>query len=111
MPFSAVSFAYAALSGGLGKALLGPSSQRKLGRGGLMRPFRLSLLLERLRRPRVYPKPLPALVRACPEVRTPLSLDLPYYAARGERGYALIPWDRYMAEAEAVLEEATRKAR
>ena len=61
-----------------------------------MRPFRLSLLLERLRRPRVYPKPLPALVREYREVRPPLSLDLPYYAARKEEGYALIPWDRYM---------------
>ena len=56
-----------------------------------MRPLRLSLLLERLRRPRVYPKSLPALVREHLEVRPPLSLALPYYAARKEGGYALIP--------------------
>lgn len=66
--------------------------------------FRLSLLLERLRRPRVFPKPLPALVREYQEVRTPLRLDLPYYAARGREGYTLIPWDRYMEEAENTLE-------
>ncbi len=73
-----------------------------------MAPFRLALLLERLRRPRVFLRPPPALVRAYPGVRTPLSLDLPYYAARGEGGYALIPWDRYMEEAERALEEAAR---
>ncbi|BAD70461.1 MULTISPECIES: hypothetical protein [Thermus] len=73
-----------------------------------MRPLRLSLLLERLRRPRVYPKSLPALVREHLEVRPPLSLDLPYYAARREGGYALIPWDRYMEEAERRLEEVAR---
>ncbi|SDE94866.1 hypothetical protein SAMN04488243_11733 [Thermus arciformis] len=73
-----------------------------------MAPLRLALLLERLRRPKVFPKPLPALVRQHLEVRPPLSLDLPYYAARRERGYALIPWDRYMEEAERALEEAAR---
>ncbi|GGN00181.1 hypothetical protein GCM10007092_12750 [Thermus composti] len=73
-----------------------------------MRPLRLSLLLKRLRGPRVHPKPLPALVRAYPEVRTPLSLNLPYYAARGERGYVLLPWDRYMAEVETALAETTQ---
>ncbi|MGC8967986.1 MAG: hypothetical protein ACP5JV_06635 [Thermus sp.] len=71
-----------------------------------MAPLRLALLLERLRRPRVFPKPIPALVREHHEVRAPLSLDLPYYAARGEGGYALVPWDQYMAEAEEVLERA-----
>ncbi|BAW01146.1 hypothetical protein TTMY_0737 [Thermus thermophilus] len=73
-----------------------------------MAPLRLALLLERLRRPKVFPKPLPALVREHLEVRTSLSLDLPYYAARKEGGYALIPWDRYMEEAERALEEAAR---
>ncbi|VCU53375.1 hypothetical protein TTHN1_01144 [Thermus thermophilus] len=73
-----------------------------------MRPYRLSLILERLRQPKPRPKPPPALVRAYPEVRTPLSLDLPYYAARGEEGYTLIPWDRYMEEAERTLEEVAR---
>lgn len=73
-----------------------------------MAPLRLALLLERLRRPRVLPRPIPALVREHLEVRTPLSLALPYYAARKEEGYALIPWDRYMEEAERTLEEAAR---
>jgi len=47
-------------------------------------------------------------VREHLEVRPPLSLDLPYYAARREGGYALIPWDRYMEEAERRLEEVAR---
>ncbi len=65
-------------------------------------PYRLALLLERLL-PRPHPKPPPALVRESWEVRTPLRLDLPYYAARGGAGFALIPWDSYMEEAEALL--------
>ncbi|WP_018112248.1 hypothetical protein [Thermus igniterrae] len=68
------------------------------------RALRLSLLLERLRHPRVFPKSLPALVREYQEVRTPLRLELPYYAARGRGGHTLIPWDRYMEEAEDALE-------
>ena len=71
-----------------------------------MRPLRLSLLLERLRRPRVYPKSLPALVREHLEVRPPLSLDLPYYAARRAWRIALTPWDRYREVAERTLEAA-----
>ncbi len=70
-----------------------------------MGPLRLALLLERLRHPKAFPRPLPALVREYREVRTPLSLDLPYYAARKEGGYALVPWDRYMEAAERALEE------
>ncbi|AEV16415.1 hypothetical protein TCCBUS3UF1_13740 [Thermus sp. CCB_US3_UF1] len=65
--------------------------------------LRLSLLLERLRHPRLHPKPPPALVRAHLEAHTPLRLDLPYYAAQGEKGYTLVPWDPYMAEAEETL--------
>ena len=66
-------------------------------------PYRLALLLERLL-PRPQPKPPPALVRAYPETRSPLNLNLPYYAARKGEGFALIPWDRYMEEAEDLLQ-------
>ena len=66
-------------------------------------PYRLALLLERLL-PRLHPKPPPALVRAYPETRSPLTLNLPYYAARKGEGFALIPWDRYMEEAEDLLQ-------
>ncbi|ALJ90643.1 hypothetical protein [Thermus aquaticus] len=54
--------------------------------------------------PRPHPKPPPALVRAYPETRSPLTLNLPYYAARKGEGFALIPWDRYMEEAENLLQ-------
>jgi hypothetical protein len=66
-------------------------------------PYRLALLLERLL-PRPHPKPPPALVRAYQEPRSPLTLNLPYYAARKGKGFALIPWDRYMEEAENLLQ-------
>lgn len=72
-----------------------------------MRPLRLSLLLERLRRPRVYPKSLPALVREHLRVRPPSPWTFPT-TPPGGRGYALIPWDRYMEEAERRLEEVAR---
>lgn len=72
---------------------------------GKARPtLRLSLFLKWFRQPRILPAPLPALVREYQEVRTPLRLDLPYYAAREREGYTLIPWDRYMEEAEKTLE-------
>lgn len=72
-----------------------------------MRPLRLSLLLERLRRPRVYPKSLPALVREHLQCGPPL--PGPSLLRRPEGGgYALIPWDRYMEEAERRLEEVAR---
>ncbi len=67
-----------------------------------MWPYRLALLLKRLL-PRPNPKPPPAWVREAWEVRLPLCLDLPYYAARKGEGFALIPWDRYMEEAEDLL--------
>lgn len=67
--------------------------------------LRLSLLLERLRQAKPPPKPPPALFREHLLVRTPLRLDLPYYAARKGGGFVLIPWDRYMEEAERALEE------
>lgn len=70
--------------------------------GKALRAFRLSLLLERLR-PRLYPKPPPALVQELKQVRTPLCLDLPYYAAHSGREYVLIPWDAYMEEGEEIL--------
>jgi hypothetical protein len=54
--------------------------------------------------PRPHPKPPPALVRAYQETRSPLTLNLPYYAARKGEGFALIPWDRYMEEAEDLLQ-------
>jgi hypothetical protein len=54
--------------------------------------------------PRPHPKPPPALVRAYQEPRSPLTLNLPYYAARKGEGFALIPWDRYMEEAEDLLQ-------
>jgi hypothetical protein len=44
------------------------------------------------------------LVRAYQETRSPLTLNLPYYAARKGEGFALIPWDRYMEEAEDLLQ-------
>ncbi len=75
------------------------ASHRK---GKTLWAFRLSLLLERLR-PRLYPKPLPALVQELKQVRQPLRLDLPYYAARSGQEYALIPWDTYMEEGEEIL--------
>jgi hypothetical protein len=53
--------------------------------------------------PRPHPKPPPALVRAYQEPRSPLTLNLPYYAARKGEGFALIPWDKYMEEAEGLL--------
>jgi hypothetical protein len=54
--------------------------------------------------PRPHPKPPPALVRAYLETRSPLTLNLPYYAVRKGEGFALIPWDRYMEEAEDLLQ-------
>lgn len=77
------------------------ASHRK-GNGKTLWAFRLSLLLERLR-PRLYPKPPPALVQELKQVRQPLRLDLPYYAARSGQEYALIPWDTYMEEGEEIL--------
>jgi hypothetical protein len=67
-----------------------------------MWPYRLALLLKRLL-PRPNPQPPPAWVRESREVRLPLRLDLPYYAARKGEGFTLIPWDRYMEEAESLL--------
>lgn len=67
--------------------------------------LRLGLLLERLRQAKPLPKPPPALFREHPEVRTPLRLDLPYYAARRGGKFILIPWDGYMEEVERALEE------
>ena len=81
-------------------------------------PYRLALLLSTrtgapaaafaeagcLLLPRPHPKPPPALVRAYPETRSPLTLNFPYYAARKGEGFALIPWDRYMEEAEDLLQ-------
>jgi len=77
-------------------------------------PYRLALLLSTrtgapaaagcLLLPRPHPKPPPALVRAYQETRSPLTLNLPYYAARKGEGFALIPWDRYMEEAEDLLQ-------
>jgi hypothetical protein len=81
-------------------------------------PYRLALLLSTrtgapaaafaaagyLLLPRPHPKPPPALVRAYQEPRSPLTLNLPYYAARKGEGFALIPWDRYMEEAEDLLQ-------
>lgn len=64
--------------------------------------FRLSLLLERLR-PRLYPKPPPALVQEYQQVRPPLRLDLPYHVARSGQERLLIPWDEYMEEGEQIL--------
>ena len=49
-------------------------------------------------------QPPPALVRAYQETQSPLTLNLPYYAARKGEGFALIPWDRYMEEAEGLLQ-------
>jgi hypothetical protein len=43
-------------------------------------------------------------VRAYQETRSLLTLNLPYYAARKGEGFALIPWDRYMEEAEDLLQ-------
>ncbi|APD08383.1 MULTISPECIES: hypothetical protein [Thermus] len=80
-----------------------PKHARRLGLA-----FRLSLLLERLRGPRLLPRPPTALVRAYAEVRVPVGLEGSYYPARQVEGYALIPWDRYMQEAEEALVEATR---
>jgi len=81
-------------------------------------PYRLALLLSTRTRapaaafaaagylllPRPHPKPPPALVRAYQETRSPLNLNLPYYAARKGEDFALIPWDRYMEEAEDLLQ-------
>ena len=77
-------------------------------------PYRLALLLSTrtgapaavgyLLLPRPHPKPPPALVRAYQETRSPLTLNLPYHAARKGEGFALIPWDRYMEEAEDLLQ-------
>uniref|UniRef100_A0A7C2G6Z8 Uncharacterized protein n=1 Tax=Thermus islandicus TaxID=540988 RepID=A0A7C2G6Z8_9DEIN len=64
--------------------------------------LRFALFPKRLR-PRGFPKPPPALVREAPELWLPLRLDLAYYAVQGPRGYALIPWDRYMEEVETLL--------
>ena len=50
-----------------------------------------------------------AIVRRAREVRRPLSLEHPYYPARGERGIELLPKDRYLAEVETLLHEVTRK--
>ncbi len=69
-----------------------------------------ALLLKRLR-PRAFPKPPPALVREAPELRLPLRLDLAYYAAQGPKGYALIPWDRYMEEVETLLQATQPRQR
>lgn len=58
--------------------------------------------MERLR-PRLYPKPPPALVQEYQQVRSPLRLDFSYYPARSDQGYVLIPWDEYMEEGEEFL--------
>lgn len=65
--------------------------------------LRLSLLLEKLRRPALPHKPPPALVREQAEVRAPLRLDLPYYPAKQGTAHVLIPWDPYMQEVEEAL--------
>jgi hypothetical protein len=59
--------------------------------------------LERLL-PRPPTKPPPALGGAYQETRRPLTLNRLYYAARKGEGFALIPWDRYMEEAEDLLQ-------
>jgi len=71
-------------------------------------PYRLALLLEGLL-PHPRPKPPPAWVREAWEVRLPLRLDLPYYAARKGEGFTLIPWDKYMEEAEGLLHRLGEK--
>jgi len=45
----------------------------------------------------------PAEVRRHLEPRRRLRLDQPYYAARGSRGYELVPKDAYLEEVEALL--------
>ena len=72
--------------------------------------FRFPRFPRRLR-PRAFPKPPPALVREAPELRLPLRLDLAYYAAQGPKGYALIPWDRYMEEVETLLKTTEPRQR
>ncbi|MDM7324396.1 MAG: hypothetical protein P3W93_005270 [Thermus sp.] len=82
---------------------LGPKTgNTPLRKGKTFWVFRLSLLLERLR-PRLYPKPPPALVQEHPRIRTSLRLDLSYYPARSKEEYILIPWDKYMEEGEKIL--------
>lgn len=84
------------------KPLRRQGAYHRKGKGKTLWVFRLSLLLERLR-PRLHLKPPPALVQELKQVRQPLRLDLPYYAARSGRGYVLIPWDTYMEEGEEIL--------
>ena len=45
----------------------------------------------------------PAEVRRHLEPERRLRLDQPYYAARGSRGYELVPKDAYLEEVEALL--------
>ena len=63
----------------------------------------LLLVLPRVLASRRFLLP-PAEVRRYQEVRTPLSLEHPYYPARGERGIELLPKDRYFEEVESLLE-------
>lgn len=72
-------------------------------RGRPVRAWQLGLLLEWLRHPQAFLPAPPALVQEHREVHTPLSLERPCWAARGDGGFTLIPWDRYMEEAEEVL--------
>ena len=64
----------------------------------------LALVIERFSQQlQLAPSPVPAQIRPAEEVRELLKLDLPYYPARGLRGYVLIPKDRYFSETEHVL--------
>jgi hypothetical protein len=45
----------------------------------------------------------PAWVREQRNARTPLTLEHPYYPARGEHGVVLVPKDAYLQEVENLL--------
>ncbi|ADR35472.1 hypothetical protein [Oceanithermus profundus] len=52
---------------------------------------------------RVWTHRAPAWVWEQRQARTPLSLGLPYYPARGARGIELVPKDAYLQEVEDLL--------
>lgn len=70
----------------------------------------ITFLLERLSQAvQVFPRPSPAQFRKYDQVRPVVRLEQPYYAAKGQHGFVLVPNDSYTQEAEAILDSASQR--
>ncbi len=67
----------------------------------------LALLWERLKG-QARPRSPIALVREALEVLRPLDLEATYRPLTRGQGVVLVPWDRYMEEAERLLKESAK---